>query len=424
MRRAPVLSMLLVSAATLAPSQLASAGLQYTVIAQDFVGGIGFINGNVDTAINADGTVIFMAGALPSGAAMIFGGNGGALSSVDTTGNGYSNISSIQIGPFGDVVFVGRRGVSPNSFDGVYHGTLGGGAINTIYEGPTIFDPMMPPPRPRVRMAENGTVAFATVTNGNGAIYTSSANGPPDVLRSGSGTFFNIQQFDINSSGAVAAQMEYTDPNMGLSRGILMFDSPNQSLDQIDTSLERMSVGVQPTVAVNDLGQVAFALNTSVTINYFDPPFPGGGSPNGSQMLGPGVYLATPSAFGTPFTFTQIASTSDGYTSFGDVDVNDHGLVVFEASIGGGDSGIFFGSDPTLDVVARTGITTTINGDDNFFSVVRLGQLNNSNELSFQTSDFLTTDQIVWRVTVPAPGALALLAIAGFTRRRRRSNVR
>jgi len=404
----------------LALAQSARASLQYTQIAYDFTGGIGFIDGTIDTAIAADGTVIFIAGALPSGALQIFGGTGGALTTVNTTAAGYSNISSIQISALGDVVFVARREGGADDYNGVYHSTLGGGPFTTLYEVVNGPFPVDPPPRPRVRMAENGTIAFSAIVNGDGAIYRGLADNPIEELRAGSGTFFNTQQFDVNSAGMVAVQMEYTDPNMGLSRGILNFESPGQGLDEITTTVERVSVGVQPTLAVNDNGQVAFALNTSITINYFDPPFPGGGNPNGSQMLGPGVYLATPSAFGTPFTFTQIASTADGYTTFGDVDVNDNGVVVFEAGLAGGDSGIFFGNNPIDHMIARTGVDTTINGEDHFFSIVRLGQLNNSNQLSFQTSDFETTDQIVWRVTIPAPGAFALLSVAGLATGRRR----
>lgn len=424
MRRAvfaPLFPLALAFASSLASE--AHAGLVYTKIAQDFVGGVGFIDGTVDTAISANGTVIFAASATGGAAGLtqqIFGGTGGALDMINLSSNGYSNVLSIQVGALGDVVFVGTRANNGDTFSGVYHTTLTGGGFSTLYEALNEFD-HDPFPRPRVRMAENGTIAFSTITNGEGAIYrASSPGGPIEVLRSGSGTFFNTQQFDVNSSGTVAVQMEYTDPNMGLSRGILNFSTPEQALSEVQTTLERMSVGVQPAVAINDLGQVAFALNTSVTINYFDPPFPGGGAPNGSQMLGPGVYLATPSDFGTPFTFTQIASLADGYASFGDVDVNNSGLVVFEASLAGGDNGIFFGSDPTIDVVARTGVDTTINGEDHFFSIVRLGQLNDAGQLSFQTSDFETTDQIVWRVTIPTPGALAMLMLAGTARRRRR----
>ena len=143
-------------------------------------------------------------------------------------------------------------------------------------------------------MSGNGTIAFSNIVNGSGAFYTAPAGGAATVLRQGSGTFFNNQALDVNDAGAGAMQMEYTDPNHGLSRGILVFDTPGDDLSSIETTVERTGVGVQPRLSINNLGQVAFALDTSVTINYFNPPLPGGGAPAGSQMLTEGIYLATP----------------------------------------------------------------------------------------------------------------------------------
>jgi hypothetical protein len=220
--------------------------------------------------------------------------------------------------------------------------------------------------------------------------------------------------------------MEYTDPNNGLSRGILIFDSPGDTLASIETTIERVNVGNQPKLAINNLGQVAFVLDSPATINYFNPPLPGGGTPNGSQTLTPGVYLATPSPFGTPFTFTQIADTSGLFNSFGEVRLNDNGTVVFEASVevlpNQFESGIFTGPDPVADELVLTGKTISINAENNFFSVIRLGDLNNQNQLTFQTSDFLTTDQRVWRVSnVPEPASIMLtLTVVAATLSRRR----
>jgi hypothetical protein len=219
--------------------------------------------------------------------------------------------------------------------------------------------------------------------------------------------------------------MEYTDPNNGLSRGILIFDTPGDDLSSIETTVERMGVGVQPELSMNNLGQVAFALETNITINYFDPPLPGGGAPAGSQMLTEGIYIATPSPYGTPFSYTQIADTTGAFDEFGQVRLNDNGTIVFEARVevspGVFEWGLFTGGDPVNDLLVRTGVNTEINGQNNFFSIIRMGDLNHQDQLTFQTSDFNTTDQIVWRVNnVPEPGAAALFGIAVMCMIRRR----
>jgi hypothetical protein len=113
-----------------------------------------------------------------------------------------------------------------------------------------------------------------------------------------------------------------------------------------------------------------------------------------------GVHLATPTAFGLPFSFTTIAQPSDGYENFGKVVVNEAGTVAFEASVGS-NSGVFFGPDPMTDTIAITGVNIPVAGINNFFSVVRLGSLNDANQLVIQTSDFLSTDQRIWRVQLP-----------------------
>ena len=38
---------------------------------------------------------------------------------------------------------------------------------------------------------------------------------------------------------------------------------------------------------------------------------------------------------------------------------------------------------------------------DQFFSIVRLGGLNNAGQVAIQTSDFRTADQKIWRVELP-----------------------
>lgn len=420
-----------VAISTLAGS-VATAAPSFDIIGQDFVGGVRFIDGNIRPSIAEDGTVVFAGNditptiSLP----MFFTGDGvNPLSKAQYTVAGYDSVSVVKIDAAGNLAFVGTRAAAPHDFRGVYRTNTTGSAFSTVFEVEQVFGPPpVPNPQNRLVMSGNGTIAFTNIQNGDGNLYRAAQGAPAEILRAGSGTFFNNQQLDVNDSGTVAIQMEYTDPNNGLSRGILFFDTPGEGLATMETAVERTGVGIQPKLAINNLGQVAFILDFDITIDYFDPPLPGGGNPNGSQSLTAGIYVATPSAFGTPFSYTKIADTSGAFESFSEIRFNDNGTVVFQASVevspGNFETGIFTGGDPVNDLLVRTGVDTLINGQNNFFSVIRLGDLNHQDQLTIQTSDFNTTDQIVWRVNnVPEPGSISLLLFVtvGLHARKRRA---
>jgi hypothetical protein len=379
----------------------------FTLIATDFSGGVQFIDGNVRVAINAGGDIAFVATETPpppSGFSQaLFVSQSGSLAKLPTETLGYVDVDAVAIASSGQVAFVATRN-SPPSRRGVYRGNASTDSISALYEADPAWsfgDAGGPPPQARLALAANDTLAFSTLVSANGGLYRSPLAGPPVLLRAGSGTFFNNQEFALNDDGELVVQMEYTDPNAGLSRGLLVFDTPGDTLATIESAGERASVGWQPRVAINNVGQVAFSINTSLVIQYFTPPLPGGGMPSSTQTIPPGVHLATPTAFGLPFTLTTIAGPGDGYTSFGAVSVNAAGTVVFEAGYNG-NSGVFFGDDPEDDVVAIAGENVTIGGVLQFFSIVRLGALNDAHQLVIQTSDFRTTDQKIWRVQLPS----------------------
>lgn len=379
----------------------------FTLVAHDFVDGVQFIDGAVRVAMNAAGQVAFVATELPpppSGfsQAVFVSQPGGGLAKLATTTLGFIDVDAVQVASTGAVALVATRdGAAP--LRGVYRGDLAAGTLTTLLEADPAWspgDPGSPPPQSRLSLASNDTLAFSTLLSGAGALYRSTLAGPPAVLRAGSGTYFNNQAFAVNDDGHVVVQMEYTDPNAGLSRGLLVFDTPGDTLATIESAGERASVGWQPRVAISNAGQVAFSINTDITIQYFTPPLPGGGAPASTQTIPAGVHLATPSAFGLPFSFSTVAAPADGYDNFGDVVVNDAGTVAFAARYDG-ESGIFFGNEPEEDTIAITGEDVTIGGVRYFFSVVRLGALNDAGQLAIQTSDFRSTDQQIWRVQLP-----------------------
>jgi len=236
--------------------------------------------------------------------------------------------------------------------------------------------------------------------NGSGAIYRGPVAGPVTPLRSGSGTFFNMRDLDVNDAGSVAVQMEYNDPTNGLSRGILLFDAPGQTLWDIDTAIERLSVATQPTPSMNAGGQVAFALNSPVTLKFFDPPGVYTPVPAETITLAAGIYVSTPTPWGEPTQVVQLANTSGPYASFGKVEINDSGLVAFEANLDTGGYGIFTGPDAVAHKVVATGDVV----GPALFSWLKLGELNSAGELSLLTSDWHSTDRQVWRIgNLPKP---------------------
>lgn len=382
----------------------------FTLIATDFAGGVQFIDGDERIAINASGQVAFVATELPppsSGfsTAVFVSQPGGTLAKLPTEALMYVDVKALQLAPSGEVAFVATNNTDlamPRR--GVYLGNAAADTITALLEADPAWsfgDPGGPPPQPRLAISANGTLAFSTLVSASGGLYRSALAGPPVLLRAGSGIYFNNQAFAVNDSGAMAVQMEYGDPNAGLSRGVLVFDTPGDTLATIESAGERASVGWQPRIAMNNLGEVVLSINSSVTIQYFTPPLPGGGVPSSTQTIPAGVHRATPTAFGLPFTLTTIAAPADGYTFFGDVAINDDGTVVFSAALPGGNSGVFFGPDPDDDAVAVTGEDIVIGGVTQFFSIVRLGGLNNAGQVAIQTSDFRTTDQKIWRVALP-----------------------
>lgn len=389
----------------------------FTPVAREFVSGVGFLDVNIPVAIADDGRVVFAAESPPfSGTQTLFSSHAGVVTNLNLAAANHSIITGIAVNSGGQVAFVSRRQAGPDSYGGVYRTTTSAGPISTLYEEIIDFEP--PDPLPRfVSLSENNTVAYSTIVSSAGAIYRGPITGTQSVLRSGSGIFYNTQRLDVNDGGQVAVQMEVTSPTAGLGRAIVVFETPEQPLTSNKTAIEQMTVGQQPMPTINNLGQVAFTLDSTVTMHWYDPPNNSGGTEIGSVTLTPGVYVTTPDAYGTPRTFTQIAGTVGPFQSFGRSQINDEGLVVFEASLDGGAGfGIFSGDDPVADKLIMIGDTI----GPRIISYLALGELNNNNQFSMITSDFVTTDREVWVVTVPEPGGAALVVASGLMILRRR----
>jgi hypothetical protein len=371
-------------------------------------------------AIAENGDVAFIRDGGAAGSRIEFKSFGGGTSEIDFASHGLSlgqtaHVSlgkTLQIHDAGHVVFIAERTASGGSClkRGVYSTDKTGSFLTTLHEAClNAAKEDEQPPNVEVALSSNGTVAFSTIRDGGGAIYRGQASGPVAVLREGTGFFYNTGSLDVNDAGRVAVQIEYTDGYVGSSmRGVLLFNSLNQERDNLDVAIEKMGIGDSPKVSINNLGQVALSFDKPATVSYInsDGSF-------ATDDVKAGVYIATPNPFNSalnnpPMNLVKIADTSGGYCNFGNVDINDSGRVVFEARLDGnrkcGDfhsksyDGIFTGSDPVYQRVVTLGDSEL--GVHQYFDSVRLGELNNSGQITLIStySEPLVDGVKVWRV--------------------------
>jgi hypothetical protein len=355
----------------------------------------------VRPALSEDGTVV----AAETTALLV--GDGTTFSEVDLAAHDLDlsavfGRKAVQVRDGGDVVFVANRaGVAGcvSISRGAYHITTSGGPLSVLRES-CLFMPEEGRIGSEIAMSPNGTVAVSQIRDGAGDLWRGPFAGPLALLHSGSGTFYNSQGLDVNDGGRVAMQTEYFDGFAGgLMRAVFVFDTPDEPKLELDTAIEKMGIGSQPPVAINAAGTVALSLSGDTTINI-------GGMP---VTYVAGIYRATPTLFNTAKMLELVADLSGPYCSFGNVDINDDGDVVFEAQLDASANcgvvsgseraydGLFRGADPTADkVVVRNDAKL---GDHRYFDSVRLGELNNADQVSFLTSysEPLVDPVKVWR---------------------------
>jgi len=227
-----------------------------------------------------------------------------------------------------------------------------------------------------VALTANGTVALATVCSdcgrGGGGLFRGARFGPLSELQHGlpGGAFlYNSQYLDLNDRGQVALQAEYLPT---YRRAIFVVSRAGQTLATIDTAVEALPASSQPRPALNNRGDVAYVLDKSQ------------------------VWLSTPTRFGTPKTARLVADTSGPYASIERADLDDHGNVVFEATLDDGRHGIFAGPDPVAHKVL-------VDGDSVSGLVIAhvqaMGQLNNQQQLALYASVQPNDDRRVLRLT-------------------------
>jgi hypothetical protein len=351
----------------------------------------------VRTALNNHGRVAFAAEDA-GGVDHLALADGGAVASFDMSAWGLASPKTIGIDDASDVAFVATAsggsplGVFATDASGVvptviYAPALGGGlGDNGLIHGNRAF-----------ALAPNGTLAFSSANGAsNGAFYRGPVTGAMTALVPATGTFSNSTELDVNSAGVLAAETE-GGGECGLRSNIFLYDTPAPTLATLTSVIAGLADGDQPTVAINDEGSVAFAIGTT-----FGTPAPATDSvercPSGQPALNidlaTGVYVGTGAPLSTPLpALTLVAQIGPDYEHFGEVDINNAGTVVFEATLANGNKGVFDGPDPVADKIVAAG--DTLGGE--VITDVVLGHLNDACELSLTTVS--ASGLRVWRVS-------------------------
>lgn len=396
------------------------AGAQhFDEIALEFTEGLGFLDASVRPDLANTGRVVFAGDALGTGDDSLFVGSGNGLTRISLSG--YSNLENVEIDNSDRIAWTADRTTTDGVQRGVYraqrflllNGLPGPFTRFTVYEGRLFpFDANQPPASRHISLTSHGELLYSSLTNGAGDLYKGPIAGVKSLYQAG-GTYYNNKELDLNEIGEVAAQLEYSDPTLGLARGLFVWDAPLQSREDARTAVEKLHVGEQYAPDINNAGQVAFAVDGSPTMTFYDPPDDENGAIVAQVQLSPGIWLATPTPFGEPPILVQLVDTSTGFASFGDVLLDDFGRIVFSATKSRGGSGVYDGPDPVANKILEVGDIV----DGRLYSVVSLGKGNDWGQFTLITSDFFTTDRQVWRVTpepVPEPGRIALIGAGGF----------
>jgi len=374
----------------LAASGLSCTAYDYVQIHEGFA-----LNAEARPALADDGVVV-----AADDAALFVGDGTAPATAIDLDALGLELTAAnarrpMQVREAGDLVLVANRETSdacPPGARGAYRMTTAGGPVTTLLEHCLDADAQV---GPHIAMTAGGTVAVRDIVNGAGAIHRGPALGPLAVLRSGTGEFYNTGGLDIAASGRVTVQMEYFDGFAGgLMRGVLAFDTPEQAKLTLDTAVEKLGIGSAPPHAISPDGEVVLAMNSDFTLDIAGMMFP----------YVAGIYVADPTLFNTAKDLTLVADLSGEYCRFGAVDINDDGVVVFEAQLDDGFNcgtafwdGIYSGPDPDSDDVVVRGDERL--GAHQYFDGVRLGEINAAGQVAFLTtySEPLVDPYAVWR---------------------------
>jgi hypothetical protein len=345
-----------------------------------------FVIGTVPAALNNAGLVAFAGGTEQ----LLVGGNG-AATAFDLSAWGLERLIRVALDDAGDVAFLAATPTSGTEF-GAFATNITGSTPAVLYApelGGGLGDTGFLESSSRLAMAANGIVTFSSIQDSQGALYRGPVTGTIELLHTGGNGFANNQELDVNAGGTVINQMEHS--GCGLQRGILVFDTPELPIEDTFKAIAGLGVSQQPDGALNDSGVVALALSgTEPEVGVLRCP---AGEPFERFNVALGVYTAVPTPLSDPPNLSLVTDTTGAFASFGAVDINNAGTVVFEATLDAGGRGIFRGPDAVANKIVAAG--DTLGGE--VITDVQLGQLNDNCQLSMATVS--ASGRSVWRVS-------------------------
>ena len=363
----------------------AEAGYTFTFVA-DSTGPFSDFGVVPSPALNALGTVAFVARFEGSGAG-VFTGNGGALTTITTIatppfGNPFSppsiNDSGMVAVPAGDRILAGN-----------------GGPLVTIADTAGQFKNFVSGYSASIN--SGGTVAFTASLDSGGGGYFASTGGivTPLFLSSLSlGTSFSFAMNDAGTLGFRATKPDNITGIVTLNGGSVT--------TIVDSTGPFNYFGSAPSL--NGVGRVAFAAGV-----------------NGRDGGVFGIYSGNGGAL------TTIADLAGPFSYLGDFDtylpsINASGMVAFSAGLDAGGGGVFIGNGTITSEVIQAG--------DPLFGSTVLGagvfprSLNDAGQVAFYYELANGTTGIAIANPIPEPGSAALLfggLLAIFSSRRRRA---
>lgn len=363
--------------------------------------------GEAAPALNDRGQLAFAASD-PSGRAKLMIGKGRGSVAVDLAAHGLELPVRIALDDAGRAAFLAPTRASGGLYGAFalderqrdlrvrYAAGRGGG----IDDGGAITA------RGALALSLGGVLAFSSILEpssgqSGGAVYRGAPGGEFDELVAGSDVerpdgagFANVKALDINAGGTVAAVMLHAS-RCGVQQGVLVLERPEAEVARALHVLAGIGLTAPISVALNDDGLVAFALPGD------EPKVPVLRCPPAGDFelsfSSTGVYTAFPVPFTEAPGLALVVDNSGPFASFGAVDVNAAGTVVFEAELDNGLRGIFKGPDPELDAILTVGDEL----DGELVSDVHLGQLNDACELSIATTG--PSGRSIWRASGVTP---------------------
>jgi hypothetical protein len=319
-------------------------------------------------SLNAHGAVAFR-GEFSDGSG-IFTGDGGSLKTIADTSGLFSGFGNPAINDSGVAAFFGQF---ENSTAGVYTGD--GGLLTTIAAP---GGPHFPAAEPTIN--NSGTVAyFALISTLGGAAVFKGNGGPATMVANASGPFRYFSSPQINDAGDVAFMADHKAINtIGY-----YFRAEGEPLATVVQGPGAFGGGVRPSL--NNDGIVAY-IHTSPATGYGIFTWNGGNAVKAIDNLGPYYDLG------------QI------------VDINNLGVIAFQAKLDNKQIGIYTGVDPAQDRVIEV-------GDSLFGSALTElygnPQINDRGDVAFtyRLDDGTYGIAVARVVPEPAVGLLAMFAL-------------